>query len=242
MQAATLMYEPIPELLSFVDSQWCIYSRLFHAGGWACAIFFALTHLWGGLPFHQQVIFNHNFWMTTFTRLFIMKIFTLFDFNLPFGTFLDLPQSNLSSLNFYAFFPQWRLGIFSENFQMCASESWLTFVQILRAAHRFISANLLWTGLWLSWLSLRWLIQSLRHSLAISWWHVECSPPSNLIFLGQPVSTPFCRYPGVYLTFHCWPLIFVFRGISRHTAHWGGPIKVYRVWCLVWFAENGSKS
>ena len=33
MQAATLMYEPIPELLSFVDSQWCLYSRLFHAGG-----------------------------------------------------------------------------------------------------------------------------------------------------------------------------------------------------------------
>ena len=33
MQAATLMYEPIPELLSFVASQWCLYSRFFHAGG-----------------------------------------------------------------------------------------------------------------------------------------------------------------------------------------------------------------
>jgi hypothetical protein len=87
---------------------------------WACAIFFALTHLWGGLPFHQQVIFNHNFWMTTFTRLFIMKIFTLFDFNLPFGPFLYFPQSNPFITQLLCFLSAVKIGASSARISRCA--------------------------------------------------------------------------------------------------------------------------
>jgi len=45
-----------------------------------------------------------------------MKLLTLFDFGLPFELFWDLPQSKFSSLNFYAFFPQRRLGHLQREF------------------------------------------------------------------------------------------------------------------------------
>ena len=89
--------------------------------GWACAIFFvAFTHIWGRFPFHQQVIFNHNFCMTTFTWLCINETLYLILFRPPVRALLRFASIKLFITQLLCFLSAVKIGASSARIYRCA--------------------------------------------------------------------------------------------------------------------------
>ena len=71
----------------FIDSPNDVFILVFYMQEAEHAILAALSHISGGLRFHQQVIFNDNFCITTFTQLCINQTLCLIPFS-PLDHFL----------------------------------------------------------------------------------------------------------------------------------------------------------
>ena len=115
-----------PELLSFVDSQWCLYSRLFHAGGLGMRNFLCGFHSYlRQTSFSSTGNLQSQFLNDNIHSIIHHENLYLIRFQPPVRALLIF--SSIKSFHHSTFMLSFRSedwGIFSENFQMCASESW----------------------------------------------------------------------------------------------------------------------